>query len=128
MSWDIVLFNSSEKIIALADLDDTKLIPTDFCSILENHFENITKDGDHREVVGKDFSICFFFSDEQASNMMLSLYGESALYPLVDLSIKINWQIFDTGSGEMIDLNDPSKNGYKNFQAYLNQILNKDIS
>jgi hypothetical protein len=124
MSWDIVLFNSSEKITAPEDLDDTKLIPIDFCSILENHFEGIIKDEDHREIRGKDFSICYFSDNEYASNILLNLYGESALYQLMDLSIKNNWQIFDTGLGEMIDLNNPSKNGYKNFQAYLNQILN----
>ena len=56
--------------------------------------------------------------------MLINLYGEDALYTLIDLSIKNEWQIFDTGIGEMIDLNNPSKNGYKGFQAYLNQILN----
>jgi hypothetical protein len=33
-----------------------------------------------------------------------------------------NWQIFDTGNGCMIDLENPVNNGYSNFNNYLNQI------
>ena len=124
MSWDVVLFSSSEKITSPENIDEAKLIATDFCFVFETHFDNITKDEDHREINGDDFSICYF-SGEPASNILVNLYGEAALYPLIDLAIKNSWQIFDTGSGEMIDLNNPSKNGYKNFQSYLTQIFNK---
>jgi ABC-type Fe2+-enterobactin transport system substrate-binding protein len=55
---------------------------------------------------------------------MLSLYGENGLYELVVLAKKHNWQIFDTGLGQMIDLENPSNNGFENFQDYLKQILN----
>ena len=84
------------------------------------------KNDNHRSINGNDFSIDYYCDDELTSNMVLSLYGESALYPIINLAIKYNWQIFDTGIGEMIDLSDPAKNGYKNFQSYLTQILSKE--
>jgi len=123
MSWDIVLFNSRQKIQAVEEVDETQLVPIDFCSALESHFDNITKDDNHREIKGNDFAIDYFVDDEPVSNKMLSLYGENGLYELVVLARKHNWQIFDTGLGQMIDLENPSINGYENFQSYLKHVL-----
>ena len=57
MSWDIVLFNSRQKITSVEEVDDTQLKPTDFCAALESHFTDIIKDDDHREIKGKDFTL-----------------------------------------------------------------------
>lgn len=59
MSWDIVLFNSNEKIKSVAELDENQLEPTDFSNILESSFDQINKDENHREIIGKDFTIDF---------------------------------------------------------------------
>lgn len=126
MSWDIVLFNSKEKINSVADIDELKLEPTDFCSVLEKHFNEIIMDGNHREIKGSDYTIDFFVPKENASNTLLNLYGENGLYELVQLARQNNWQIYDTGLGEMIDLDNPSNNGYKNFQTYLEYIRKKE--
>ena len=123
MSWDIILFNSRQKIQSVEEVDKTQLEPTDFCSAFENHFGNIDKDDNHREIKGKDFAIDYFVDDEPVSNKMLSLYGENGLYELVTLARKHNWQIFDTGHGQMIDLENPAVNGYENFQTYLKHVL-----
>jgi hypothetical protein len=123
MSWDVVLFNSSQKINDPAILNEDKLIPISFTAIFEAYFDTIIKDDDHREIKGDDYTIDYFDDEQPVSNIMLSLYGETAIYPLIDLAKKNNWQIFDTGLGDMIDLENPSKNGYKNFQAYLNVVL-----
>ena len=125
MSWDIVLFNSGQNIESIEDLEETLLEPTDFCSVLENQFEEIIKDDNHREIKGNDFTIDYFLDDEKVSNKMLSLYGENGLYELIILAREHKWQIFDTGLGEMIDLENPSNNGHENFQNYLKQILKK---
>ncbi len=127
MSWDVVLFNSSQKINSIEEMDESQLEPIDFCSLLEKHFEQIIKKENHIEIKGRDYAIDYFVDDENVSNKMLSLYGENALYELVLLSKKYNWQIFDTGLGQMIDLENPSNNGFENFQNYLKQIL-KDKS
>lgn len=124
MNWDIVLFKSSQEIKIVEALDETQLEPTDFCAVLEKHFNRIIKDDHHREIKGADFTIDYFADDEKVTNKILSLYGENALYEIVLLARKHNWQIFDTGLGQMINLKKPSTNGYKNFQNYLKQILN----
>jgi hypothetical protein len=54
---------------------------------------------------------------------MVNLYGENAIYAIAHLARTIGWQVFDTGLGEMLDLDDLSKNGYDNFQNYLRHVL-----
>lgn len=125
MSWDIVLFNSRQKITDVENLDETHLEETDFCSALAHHFPQVVHSEKHREIIGKDFSIDYFIDEEPVSNKILSLYGENGLYELVVLAKKQGWQIFDTGIGQMIDLDNPSNNGYAAFQDYLKFVLNK---
>jgi len=123
MSWDIVLFNSKEKIKSVAELDETQLEPTDFSGILETSFDRINKKESHREIVGNDFTIDFFSDDENSSNFMLSLYGENGLFELIELAKKHNWQIYDSGIDGMIDLENPEKNGFDNHRKYVEQML-----
>ncbi|WP_298321275.1 hypothetical protein [uncultured Aquimarina sp.] len=125
MSWDIVLFNSKQKIELVAELDETQLEPTDFSGILENSFERVKKDDNHREIIGKNFTIDFFSSNEHSSNFMLSLYGENGLFELIVLAKKYNWQIYDSGIDRMIDLDNPENNGYENHRKYVEQIMKK---
>jgi hypothetical protein len=125
MSWDIVLFNSKEKIESIEELDEDKLEPIDFTNILESSFSEIVKDENHREIKGKDFMIDFFTDDEPVSNKMLSLYGENGLFELIELAKRQGWQIFDTGLGSMIDLENPGNNGYENHRMYVEQIMKK---
>lgn len=125
MSWDIVLFNSRQRINHIENMDENQLEPTDFCNAFENHFELIIKDDNHREIKGKSFSIDYFTDAEKVSNKMVSLYGENGLFEIVVLARKHNWQIFDTGLGQMIDIKNPNINGFENFQNYLRQILNE---
>jgi hypothetical protein len=125
MSWDIVLFNSRQKINHVEDVDEIQLEPTDFCNAFENHFEQIIKDDNHREIKGKDYSIDYFTDDEKVSNKIVSLYGENGLFEIILLARKHNWQIFDTGLGQMIDIESPKINGFEKFQSYFLQILNE---
>lgn len=125
MSWDIVLLNSTQHIESIEDLDESLLTPTDFCSALELHFKQVVIDGKHREVIGKDFTIDYFHDDAQVSNKVISLYGENGLYALVELAKKTGWQIFDTGLGQMLDLDNPSNNGFANYHRYLQHVLRR---
>lgn len=124
MSWDIVLFSSRQTINSVEEVEEEQLEPTDFCSVLESHFKNIEKDDNHRRIIGQDFEIEYFIDNENVSNKILNLYGEQGLFEIIKLSRQNSWQIFDTGLGEMINLENPEKNGYNNFRNYLNQILN----
>ena len=125
MSWDIVLFNSKETVVSIEELNEDKLEPIDFTGILGNSFEEVRKDGNHREIKGKDYSINFFTDDELVSNKMLSLYGENGLFELIEIAKQQGWQIFDTGLESMIDLENPENNGYENHRKYVEQIIGK---
>ena len=125
MSWDIVLFNSKQKIKSIAKLDENQLEPTDFSSILENSFDRIKKDQNHREITGNDFTIEYFAGKEHSSTFVLSIYGENGLYELIELAKKHNWQIYDSGIDAMIDLEKPEKNGFNNHKNYVEQIIKK---
>ena len=123
MSWDIILFNTNQKIDSIEEVDGNQFEPIYFTQILESSFTEIIKDDNHRELKGKDYSINFFADGELASNKMISLYGEHGLYELIELAKKYGWQIFDTGLGEMIDLDYPEKNGYEDHRKYVEQIM-----
>ena len=126
MSWNIVLFNSKQKIISVRELDENQLEPTDFSGILESSFDIIKKDDKNREIIGTGFTIEFSSISEHSSNFMLSLYGENGLYELIKLAKKHNWQIYDSGIEEMIDLENQKKNGFKNHRKYVEQIMNQN--
>ena len=123
MSWDIVLFKSKEKIIQVSNLDEKRLVPVDFCERIENHFKEIIKDNDHRTVKGKDFEIDYFLDEELVSSKIVSIHGEEGLFQLIELAKKENWQIYDCGLDDMIDLENPKNNGYEDFQKYVKKIL-----
>lgn len=125
MSWDVVLFNSRQEIQSVEEIDENQLEPTDFCSALEKHFVHIDRNESHREIQGEGFTIDYHTDDAPTVSKVLSLYGENALYELIDLACKLNWQIFDTSLGQMIDLRKPAINGYKNFHNYVEQIKGK---
>jgi hypothetical protein len=110
MSWDIVLINSRQKIDHIENMDDNQLEPTDFCYAFESYFEQIIIDDNHREIKGKDYSIDYFTDDQKVSNKMISLYGENGLFEIILLARKHNWQIFDTGLGQMVDIENPNAN------------------
>ena len=88
MSWDIVLLNSTQKITLVEDVDEALLEPTDFCTVLEKHFRDISRDDIHCEIKGRDFAIAYIIDDEKVSNKILTLYEENALYERVILARK----------------------------------------
>lgn len=126
MSWDIVFFNSKEKINSVVELDENQLEPTDFSGILESSFDHIKKDENHRQIIGTDFTIDYFADNVPSSNFMLQLYGENALFELIELAKKHKWQIYDSGIDKMIDLENPEKDGFENHRKYVEQILNQN--
>ena len=126
MSWEIVIFNSTQKITSIEEIDEELLVAFDFDKTLEDFFSNIQVNEEHRSIEGTDFSIDYFIDNEPVSNKLFSLYGENGLFELIRISKSNNWQIFDMGLGAMIDLEHPEKNGFENFQNYLKHVLNKN--
>ena len=126
LSWDIVLFNSRQTITSVEEIDELLLEPTDFDSVFERQFENIVKDGNHRSIKEPEYEIEYFIHFENVSNIELSLYGEQGLFEIVLLAKQNDWQIYDSGLDEMIDLENPGDNGYDNFNNYVKQIINRE--
>lgn len=122
MSWDVVLFNSSQKIETPQEVDPSLLIETDFCSEFLKSFKNFKKSENHIELIGESYSIELFCEENKISNTMLSLYGEDAIYALVEIAKKQNWQIYDTVLDAMIHLDNPQKNGYLNHKKFVEKI------
>ncbi len=118
MSWDIVLFNSKETIESIENLDENKFVPTDFCAILE-------KSLNQAKIEGKDFPIDFYTDEEPVSTKMVSIYGENGLFELIELAKENNWQIFDTSLDEMIDLENPKRNGFESHKKYVEKVMKK---
>lgn len=125
MSWEIVLFNSKQKIDSIENIDEVLLIPIDFYSKIEQNLENFIQTENHIEIIGKDYSIEYFKDDDLTSNLMLTLYGENALFEIIRIAKIYNWQIYDSGINKMLNLEKPSENGYDKFQKYLEKVLNK---
>jgi len=123
MSWDIVIFSSRQKISTIEEVDEELLVAIDFNITLEKHFINIIANKNNREIKGEGYIIDYFFDSEPVSNKLFRLYGEEALFELIRIAKIYDWQIFDTGNGEMLDLEHPEKNGYSNFQSYLQHVL-----
>ncbi len=123
MSWDIVLFSSNQKISAIDDIDEKQLTLNNFGDRLTAHFNHVTIHNKHHQVKGATYSLDYFWDGGEASNIMISIYGEDALFELVGLAKKHNWQIFDTSLGQMINLDDPSLNGCVNFCRYVHMII-----
>ena len=129
MSWDVMIFNLKRKVDSVDEIDESVLVnigtKADFKKIMTDNYRDITWDKDWGKIERKEFSIEFSLgdSDEPFSNTIFHLYGENAIYEIVELCKKNNWQLFDTGLGQMVDLDNPANNGYKNHQAYVRQIL-----
>ncbi len=122
MSWDIVLFNSRQVITSIEKLDPDQLEAVDFDGILISAFDEVIHDGTHCEIKGKDYSIDFFLHNERVSNTVLNLYGENALFELIELAKRQGWQMYDTALDSMIDLDNPAINGYANHRKYVEKI------
>ena len=101
------------------------LLPIDFNNILTDSFISVKKDKNYREIIGENFSIDFYLTEENVSNIMVSVNGEKGLFKLVEIAKKYSLQVFDTSIDKFIDLDNPELNGYNNFQNYLKKIKNE---
>jgi hypothetical protein len=124
MSWDIILFSSSETIKSVADLNEDKLLPTDFDKVLLESFKTKNIEDGYVMITTEAFSVDFSLDDELVSNKLIHLHGEQAIKEIIKIAKTESWQIYDMGSEEMIDLNLPSNNGWAKFNEYLQHVRN----
>lgn len=132
MSWDIVLFNLSKQVQSVEEINDEVLVDigtgVQFKQLITEYFPNIRWEKDNWcSIETPEYSIQFSLgdSDDKFSNILIHLYGEKAIYPIIDLCRKFRWQVFDTGNGRMVDIDNPGKNGFTEFQNYLDAVKTK---
>ena len=119
MTRDIILFNTKQKIQSIEMIDESQLEPTDFDSAIEIYFDYVIEKKSHIEIEGIDFTIIFIRDSDLVKNKLLNIRGENALFELIILAKENGWQIYDSIKQQIINLENPSENGYKNFQNYL---------
>ncbi|KFF02811.1 hypothetical protein [Chryseobacterium luteum] len=134
MSWDVLVFKLNREIKSGSEIDETTIddIGSE-ASVLEklhSHFPDL-KLFDYGEVIenmGKiereNFSIEFFIlkSTETQNFLSFNLYGKESIYPIVELCKRNGWCVFDTTLGEILNLEEPEKNGYEQFNKIRNGI------
>ncbi|AEE48118.1 hypothetical protein [Haliscomenobacter hydrossis] len=132
MSWDVIVFNLNKKVENADEINDSVLsaIGTnrEFKALIEKRYNPIKWEGNWGIISGINFSIEFGLNDnleETLSHQVFHLYGENAIYEIIDFCRTHNWQAFDTGIEQMLDLEKPEKNGYANFRNYLDYVVKK---
>lgn len=125
MSWDVFIFHLKSKVTTIEEIADESILPIDnFVPTLQSAFPDMQRQDGWIKIEREGYSI--ESSETEGNNthapVMLQLQGTMAIYPLVALCKKNNWQLFDTWAGAMLDLDDPAKNGYADFQRYLAQL------
>lgn len=125
MSWDVVLFNSTEQIADLETLNKQALKPADFCKKLKAHFRNIEEEDEFRVIELPDGNIEYEFTAVPSNNLLLSLDGEPAFFALVEFAKKNKYQLYDAALDSMINLDKPHVNGYKDYREEVKEDLKK---
>lgn len=127
MSWNIVVFNLSKKVSDVEEIDESILVEVAWPRLhtaLSESFPQMEREGEWVRIAGEDYSLeTSLHEGEPYSNLMFHLYGEKAVYPLIAFCKRHGWQAFDTSLGEMLDLEDPGRNGYAHFMTYLAHVL-----
>ena len=132
MSWGVLVFKLNREIKSGSEIDETTMDDVgSVASVLEKlhfHFPDLElfDYGKVIENMGKiereNFSIEFSIlkSTETQNFISFNLYGKDSIYPIVELCKRNGWFIFDTTLAEIINLEEPEKNGYEHFNKIRN--------
>jgi hypothetical protein len=127
MSWDVLVFNSICKIDAIDEIEEVLTdIGTwqEFRQMLQQQFPEASFDGNWCQIENGNAGLETSLGppDEKTSNTIFHLYGPDAIYMVMALCQRYNWQAFDCSLDSILNLDNPEKNGYQNFVTYLAQI------
>lgn len=135
MSWDVIIFNFK------GNPPDFNNLPNDFMppnigdkAYIREKINQVFHNTDWSDknwgvYDGKGFSIEFSLSAEEPLNSFtLLVRGNGNPLPgIVKLCNMNTWSAFDTGTGEFIDLDNPTNEGWDNFRKYRDDILKKGV-
>ena len=134
MSWDVFVFKLNREIKSGSEIDETTIDDIgSVASLLEKlcvHFPDLEL-SDYGKVIEnmgtierENFSIEFSIIKATDTYNFLSfhLYGKDSIYPVAELCKRYGWCIFDTTLAELLNLQEPEKNGYEQFNTIRNGI------
>lgn len=134
MSWDVVIVDSGGKTAdcPITDLDDSDFNPLgpadEVRDKLSSHLPAIDwSDPAWGIFEGDGFSIEFNVGeDDPIQSMMLHVRGGGdAISAIMSFVRPLGWSALDCSTGEFLDPNSPSQEGWEGFQAYRDKILKK---
>lgn len=129
MSWDVVVFNHKRQVSSLEEIDESVLADictyADLKALLKQRYPSLVcKDGWLvADFGGYSMETSLSEANDVFSNTIFHLYGENAIYELIELCKAHSWQAYDTALGQMLDLEHPERNGYKEHRRYVEQIM-----
>jgi hypothetical protein len=134
MSWDVVIVDSGGKTAAcpITDLDDSDFNPLgpadEVRDKLSSHLPGIDwSDPAWGIFRGDGFSIEFnVLEDDPIQSIMLHVRGGGdAISAIMSFVRPLGWSALDCSTGEFLDPNNPSQEGWNGFQAYRDKIFKK---
>jgi hypothetical protein len=133
MSWDVVIVDSCEKAAAcpVTDLDDS-----DFKALgaadevrqkISSNLPGVDWSDPRGIFEGDGFSIEFNVGeDDPIQSIMLHVRGGGdAIAAIMSFVGPLGWSALDCSTGEFLDPNNPSQEGWEGFQAYRDKIFKK---
>jgi|KBSSwiStaDraftv2_1062776.scaffolds.fasta_scaffold249416_2 hypothetical protein len=133
MSWDVVIFNLNKKVSSVEEINEDVLIPiasnSDFRKLITENFPDVKWDGNCGIIERVNIYIELFIGDAEEDTFSNTIFflrdSEASIFPVITLCKKYGWQLFDTSLEQMIDLDNPEKNGYAKYRSYVDMITKK---
>lgn len=134
MSWDVVIVDSGGKTAAcpLTDLEDDDFRPLGPADEVRHKLSSILAGIDWSDPTsgifeGDGFSIEFNVGeDDPIQSIMLHVRGAGdAIAAIMSFVRPSGWSAMDCSTGEFLDPNNPSPEGWEGFQAHRDKISNK---
>lgn len=133
MSWDVIIINSSEKHSIEEVWEDNKIPSFGKRIEIQNKINALYPDTDWTDPSYAHLDNGIYvghisLGDNEIldGNFMLHIYGGSDPYELIiSLCKKYNWTAYDTTTSEYIDNDNPNNEGWNEFQAFRQRIVNQ---
>jgi hypothetical protein len=134
MSWDVMLFKFEGEPPDFNDLPEDYEPPVmGDAQEIRDKISSVLPDVDWSRpdwgvLINDAFSIEFNLQESGDVNVF-TLHirgGGDPLSVIVELCKAHNWSAFDSGTGEYVDLENPSSEGFLGFQGYRDQVIGQD--
>lgn len=131
MSWDVMIFNTrGKKPPPVEEFQDSDFDPLGPAPEVRRQLSALLPGIDWSDTTwgmygGDGFSIEFNVGDDDPiANMMLHVRGGGdAIAAIVKFARPLGWSALDCSTGEFLDLDNPSQEGWEGFQAFRDKAI-----